>query len=89
MAVVVLTNLAGAFPEEFIDELAGFYVTGIPESDPVTALRVRLRERGFGHAVEVYEELKRRDAGSRPSETDLNDWAYRMLNGGGKPREAL
>lgn len=89
LAVVVLTNLAGAFPEEFIDELAGFYVPGIPESDPVTALRVRLRERGFEHAVEVHEELKRRDAGFRPSETDLNDWAYRMLNGGGKPREAL
>lgn len=89
LAVIVLTNLAGAFPEEFIDELAGFYVPGIPESDPVTALRVRLRERGFGHAAEVYGELKRRDAHFRPSETDLNDWAYRMLNGGGKPKEAL
>jgi CubicO group peptidase (beta-lactamase class C family) len=89
MAVVVLTNLAGAFPEEFIDELAGFYVPGIPESDPVTALRVRLRRRGFEHAVEVYEELKRRDSDFRPSEADLNDWAYRMLNGGGRPKEAL
>jgi CubicO group peptidase (beta-lactamase class C family) len=89
LAVVVLTNLAGAFPEEFIDELAGFYVPGIPESDPITALRVRLRERGFEHAAEVYDELKRKDPSFRPSETDLNDWAYRMLNGGGKPREAL
>lgn len=89
LAVVVLTNRAGAFPEEFIDELAGFYVPGIPESDPITALRVRLRGRGFEHAVEVYKELKSKDAGFRPSETDLNDWAYRMLNGGGKPKEAL
>lgn len=89
LAVVVLTNLAGAFPEEFIDELAGFYVPEIPESDPVTALRVRLRERGYDRAVEVYEELRRKDSNFRPSETDLNDWAYRMLNGGGKKREAL
>jgi len=89
LAVVVLTNLAGAFPEEFIDELAGFYVPEIPESDPVTALRVRLRGRGFEHAAEVYEELKGKDANFRPSEADLNDWAYRMLNGGGKPKEAL
>lgn len=89
LAVVILTNLAGAFPEEFVDELAGFYVPGIPESDPVTALRVRLRDRGFDRAVEVYEELKKKDSNFRPSETDLNDWAYRMLNGGGKKKEAL
>ncbi|HEY9282680.1 MAG TPA: serine hydrolase [Pyrinomonadaceae bacterium] len=89
LAVVVLTNLAGAFPEEFIDELAGFYVPGIPESDPLTALRVRLRDRGFDRAAEVYEDLKKKDSNFRPSETDLNDWAYRMLNGGGKKKEAL
>jgi CubicO group peptidase (beta-lactamase class C family) len=89
LAVVVLTNLAGSFPEEFIDELAGFYDPEIPASDPVTALRIQLRKRGFERAVEVYNELKKKDAGFRPSETDLNDWAYRMLNGGGKKREAL
>jgi CubicO group peptidase (beta-lactamase class C family) len=89
LAVVVLTNLAGSFPEEFIDELAGFYEPEIPASDPVTALRIQLRSRGFGRAVEVYNELKKKDAGFRPSETDLNDWAYRMLNGGGKKKEAL
>lgn len=89
LAVVVLTNLAGAFPEEFVDELAGFYEPEIPESDPVTALRVRLRGRGFDRAVEVYQELKKKDSNFRPSETDLNDWAYRMLNGGGKKKEAL
>lgn len=89
LAVVVLTNLAGAFPEEFIDELAGVYVPEIPESDPVTALRVRLRERGYDRAVEVYEELRKKDSTFRPSENDLNDWGYRMMNGGGKPKEAL
>jgi len=89
LAVVVLTNLAGAFPEEFIDELAGFYDPEISASDPVTALRVRLRSRGFERALEVYGELKKEDPSFRPSETDLNDWAYRMLNGGGKKKEAL
>ncbi|HEV2765848.1 MAG TPA: serine hydrolase [Pyrinomonadaceae bacterium] len=89
LAVVVLTNLAGAFPEEFIDELAGVYVPAIPESDPVTALRVRLRARGFEHAAAVYGELRKKDPAFRPAETDLNDWAYRMMNGGGKKKEAL
>jgi CubicO group peptidase (beta-lactamase class C family) len=89
LAVVVLTNLAGAFPEEFIDELAGFYNPEISASDPVTALRIQLRKRGFEHAIEVYNELKKKNAKFQPTETDLNDWAYRMLNGGGKKKEAL
>ena len=89
LAVVVLTNLAGAFPEEFIDELAGYYKPEIAASDPVTALRMELRQRGYDKAIEVYQELKRKDLLFQPIENDLNDWAYRMLNGGGKPREAL
>jgi CubicO group peptidase (beta-lactamase class C family) len=89
LAVVVLTNLAGAFPEEFIDELAGYYNPEVSAADPVTALRIQLRKRGYEHAVEVFNDLKKRDAAFQPSETDLNDWAYRMLSGGGKRKEAL
>jgi len=89
LAIVVLTNLAGAFPEEFIDELAGIYKPEIPASDPVTALRMELRKRGYERAIEVYQELKKKNPSFQPLEKDLNDWAYRMLNGGGKPKEAL
>jgi CubicO group peptidase (beta-lactamase class C family) len=90
LAVVVLTNLAGAFPEDFIDELAGFYEPKISASDAVTALRVELRKRGgYQYAVEVFKELKKKNSTFQASETELNDWAYRMLNGGGKPKEAL
>jgi CubicO group peptidase (beta-lactamase class C family) len=89
LAVIVLTNLANSYPEEFVDELAGFYNPAISASDPVTALRMALRERGYEHALEVFNELKRKDTTFNPQERDLNDWAYRMLNGGGKPKEAL
>ena len=89
LAVIVLTNLAGAYPEEFIDELAGYYNPEIAASDPVTALRMELRQRGYEKAIEVYQELKRKDLLFQPRENDLNDWAYRMMNGGGKPKEAL
>ena len=89
LAVVVLTNLAGGSPEEFIDELAGLYEPAIAASDPVTVLRMQLRKRGYERAVEVFKELKQKDAAFYPLETDLNDWAYRMLNGGGKKKEAL
>jgi tetratricopeptide (TPR) repeat protein len=33
--------------------------------------------------------MKRKNRQFEPLERDLNDWAYRMLNGGGKPKEAL
>jgi CubicO group peptidase (beta-lactamase class C family) len=89
LAVIVLTNLVGSAPEEFVDELAGFYNPEISASDPVTALRIALRERGYEHAIEVFNELKRKNPQFEPLERDLNDWAYRMLNGGGKPKEAL
>jgi CubicO group peptidase (beta-lactamase class C family) len=89
LAVIVLTNLADSFPEEFVDELAGFYSPQISASDPVTALRMELRERGYEHAIDVFNELKRKNPAFNPLERDLNDWAYRMLNGGGKPKEAL
>ena len=89
LAVIVLTNLANSYPEEFVDELAGFYNPEISASDPVTALRMKLRERGYEHAIEVFNELKRKNPAFNPLERDLNDWAYRMLNGDGKPKEAL
>src|SRR5215203_2334156 len=89
LAIVVLTNLIGAFPEDFIDELAGIYNPEISAFDPVTALRLELRKRGYDRAVEIYQKLKRQDPAFQPLEEDLNDWAYRMLNGGGKQKEAL
>jgi CubicO group peptidase (beta-lactamase class C family) len=107
LAVIVLTNLANSYPEEFVDELAGFYNPDISASDSVTALRIELRQRGYEHAIEVFDELKQknpvfqsldRDRNTRGGvalersialERALNDWAYRMLNGGGKPKEAL
>ncbi|MFN8346366.1 MAG: serine hydrolase [Spirosomataceae bacterium] len=81
LAVVVLTNLSGASPEEFIDELAGCYNPAIPASDPITALHIRLRQEGFDKAVDIIKE-RRNQGGSPPIETDLNDWGYRMLSKG-------
>lgn len=89
LAIVVLTNLSGTFPEEFVDEVAGIYNPEIALSDPVTALRMELRKRGYEQAIEVLKELKQKNPEFQPLENDLNDWAYRMLNGGGKPKEAL
>jgi CubicO group peptidase (beta-lactamase class C family) len=79
LAVVVLTNLAGAYPEDFIDEVAGYFNPEIPASDPITALRMQLQKRGFDQASAVFKELKKKDRTFAAPEVDLNDWAYRMM----------
>ncbi|GAB3702137.1 hypothetical protein GCM10027592_31200 [Spirosoma flavus] len=89
LAIVALTNLAGTYPEEFVDELAGFFNPAIPASDPITALRMQLEKRGFDQAPTIFADLKRTNLTFQPTENDLNDWGYRLMNGQGKPKEAL
>jgi CubicO group peptidase (beta-lactamase class C family) len=79
LAVIILTNLGGSSPENFIEELAGYYNPDIPASDPVTILRIQLKKRGFDKAMEIVDEQKKKDASFQPSENDLNEWAYRMM----------
>lgn len=88
LAIIVLTNLGGSSPENFIEELAGYYNPGIPASDPVTILRIQLKKRGFDKAMEVVNEEKKKDVKFQPSENELNDWAYRMMSSG-QNKEAL
>jgi CubicO group peptidase (beta-lactamase class C family) len=88
LAVVVLTNLGGASPEDFMDELAGCFNPEIPASDPVTQLNMQLRERGFGQTMQVYEEIKKKDPDFQPDENDLNNWGYRVLSKG-RVKDAL
>jgi hypothetical protein len=35
---------------------------------------MQLRKRGYEHAVEIFNELKKQDGAFQPLETDLNDW---------------
>ncbi|WP_425290757.1 serine hydrolase [Spirosoma linguale] len=86
LAVIVLTNLAGSSPENFIEEIAGYYNPDIPASDPITSLRLQLQKRGFEQAIPVANELKKRNL--QPNEDELNDWAYRLMSSG-QTKEAL
>jgi CubicO group peptidase (beta-lactamase class C family) len=88
LAIVILTNLGGSFPENFIEELAGYFNPDIPASDPITTLRIQLSKRGFENADKVYEELKKKDVAFKPDESEMNDWAYRLMSAG-QNKEAL
>ncbi|MGX5732263.1 serine hydrolase [Pseudoxanthomonas beigongshangi] len=94
LAVVVLTNLAGANPEEFIDEIAGFYLPdfnianggALPRA--VKALRRGLIARGWEQGMAVVAELKRQDPAFELREDDLNAWGYRLVQDG-RAKEGL
>jgi CubicO group peptidase (beta-lactamase class C family) len=87
VAVVLLTNLAGAFPEDMIDRIAALYAPGLRLSG-VPALRIALEQNGYAHAAEAAAAVARRDPALRWNERELNDWGYRLLSSG-RPREGL
>ena len=88
LAVIVLTNLQGSSPENWLEELAGFYDPEIPASDPITLLRIELDKRGYDKAMQVIEEARKKDPNLKPDENELNDWAYRVMSKD-KNKEAL
>lgn len=86
VGVVILTNLAGAAPEDLTDEIAALYIPGM-KLEGVPALRAALEKDGFDHAPAILADL-RRDPGFTVDSQELNDWAYRLLSFG-EPQQAL
>lgn len=94
LAIVVLTNLAGANPEGFIDDIAGFYLPSLSAENggnlprPLKTLRRALIARGWQHAPALAAELKRSEPGFELKEDDLNVWGYRLAEEG-QTREGI
>jgi CubicO group peptidase (beta-lactamase class C family) len=80
LAVVILTNLMGSSPENFIVEVAGYFNAAVAKADGITALRVALRQRGFDQAMTVYQELKQKNPALNLNEYEVNDLGYRLLS---------
>ncbi|QWP75785.1 serine hydrolase [Lysobacter sp. K5869] len=87
VAVVILTNLSGAYPEDEIDRIAGYWAPALRPTG-VPALRIALDDGGYGRAVRTAREIARRDPSQPWNEAELNDWGYRLLHSG-RPREGL
>ncbi len=94
LSIVVLTNLMGGNPDQFIDEIAGYYipemhqVNGFGLSPSLKKLRAGLLKQGFDQASILAANLKKQDATFELKENDLNAWGYQLLNQK-KPAEAL
>lgn len=85
LSVIVLTNLQGANPEWFIDEIAAQYIPDMRESNgfglsrSVKKLRAGLIKQQFNNGLKIASELKKKDKTFLLTEDDLNDYGYRLL----------
>jgi CubicO group peptidase (beta-lactamase class C family) len=88
LAIAILTNLAGASPQVFVDDVAGYYIpsmdssTGFGLPPAIQALRAELLKRGFEHALEIAREQGEKNARLKLTEDEINEWSYRLLDHG-------
>jgi len=82
LSIVILTNLAGAFPERFFDEVAECYLPDVLSADPFSALHVKTWQMGFSQAEKAWADLKMRYPNFDVPAADLNDWGYRLASAG-------
>lgn len=85
MAVVILTNLNGANPDNFTDEVAAYYqpdmhvANGFGLAPATKKLRIALMKQGFDKADRIAADLKKKNADFKLDENDLNGWGYQLL----------
>jgi hypothetical protein len=88
LTVIVLTNLTGASPESFLEDVAAFYVPDMRASrggllpSTIGGFGKELVERGFQRAAELLGEEKTRDPGFQLPEYDMSRWGVRLLREG-------
>lgn len=94
LAIVILTNLQGANPEYFTDEIAGYYIPDMHEingfglSPSVKKLRKELIKTEFENAFKISQSLKKKNPNFVLEENDMNGYGYRLM-GEEKRKEAL
>ena len=85
ISIVVLTNLLQGNPDQFIDEIAGYYIPGLHQSNgfglpkSIKKLRAELLKQGFDKAMPVVAALRKSDPNFQLNENDLNGWGYQLL----------
>lgn len=85
LAIIVLSNLMGSNPDQFTDEIAGFYIpdmkaeNGFGLSSGLKKLNAALQRQGFEQASIAIATLKKADPAFVLSEEELNGWGYQLL----------
>jgi CubicO group peptidase (beta-lactamase class C family) len=94
LTIIVLTNLQGANPDGFIDEIAAYYQpdmrlsTGFGLSPALRALHTELRKRGFPQALAEVKKARKKNPTYQLPEEEVNAWGYSLLKQA-QPQNAL
>ncbi|MDE1162344.1 MAG: serine hydrolase [Acidobacteriaceae bacterium] len=86
--VVILTNLRGANPEEFADEIAALFVPGIKLS-AVQELRAEAERSNFVDLEAVFARIKAEHNRPNYDEQELRRWAQSLQWSGGHSARAV
>ncbi|MCQ9641618.1 beta-lactamase family protein [Chryseobacterium sp. WG14] len=85
LSVIVLTNLQGANPEWFIDEIAGYYIpdmkieNGFGLSPNMKLLYHQTTQDGFQNIEKAYQKIKKKQKNFTASEDEINIWGYQFM----------
>lgn len=85
LSIIILTNLSGGSPEVFIDELAGFFIPDMKESNgfglsaSVKLLKARLEKSGYKNAVEEVKNIRKTKNDFELTENEINTWGYKLI----------
>ncbi|WP_281546740.1 beta-lactamase family protein [Pseudoalteromonas sp. PAR1] len=85
MSIVILTNLIGAMPSQFVDEIAGFYIpemkqeNGFGLAKNIKRLWQVLEVQGYENAITAADQLAK-DEQIQFTESDINLWGYSLIN---------
>ncbi|RYZ50262.1 MAG: serine hydrolase, partial [Chitinophagaceae bacterium] len=85
LSIIVLTNLMGANPDTFIDELAGLFLpdmkaeNGFGFSASLKTLKLALDKAGYKNAVTEVKGLKKKNKDFQVTEAEVNGWSYQLL----------
>jgi len=85
LSIIVLTNLMGAVPSQFIDDIAGVYIpemrkeNGFSLSPAVKILWRELEARGYDEAIDVAQSLQETQD-IEFIEADINSWGYSLIS---------
>ncbi|WP_220101306.1 serine hydrolase [Chitinophaga oryzae] len=86
LSIIVLTNLSGATPDVFIDELAGLFIPDMKEANgfglsaSLRSLKVTLDKVGYKNAIEEVKKLKKTKSGFTAMEKEINSWGYKLIS---------
>jgi CubicO group peptidase (beta-lactamase class C family) len=85
LSIIVLTNLMGSNPDQFIDAIGGFYIADMKESNGfglpagLKKLRMELLKSKFNNPALTVSNLQKSDSAVKLDEKELNGWAYQLL----------